>query len=472
MKRTIKMGLFLAVCVLLFFFPVMGARAADTIRIAPNKKYKGMNASFAKGYEPSVKNHKLQLIVPFLADMAGQEGIWVGVSFDREEDSPFYFKTYQTRVKRSKDGVYLYRCGIKLKKDRVNGQYPLRLNVQAQAPEGVLQQEFVIYVEITDGRERTEDLLPAEENGAEGEGAKEEPDASEILRQPRVILSENGIHDGQVEAGQEAYWTLLAKNCSGSEPLYNVKVTLLCENGDLQFERQSWYFERVAAGASMDLSQNVAADQKAAAGMATAQLQFDYEDQKGGVYNSVETARLSVYQPQQARLVNFSMPEGIYESDTETVTFQAQNTGLAVLYNAKARLEGQGLFANEVYLGNIEAGSAADGEMQVFAGTLNMDAEGNVLDEDGEKYGDVKGRLVFSYENERGEAVEQEQAFSTAILKPQVAELKIEEAPEQETNQWQAVTAVMVFLFMLLAIVCLYLRMRHYADMVKRQGSR
>lgn len=476
MRRKRNAILFLAAALFWLLFFSVPVRAEGEIRIAANKKYKGMNASFAKGYEPSVKKNKLRLVVPFLADASVKgDRLQVGVSFDREENSPFYFQTYEKRVKKSADGVYLYRCNVKLKKERVNGQYPLRLNARAQTADGILQQEFVIYVEITDGieaqnmgdfGERQEEAEALQEPG----GQAEEEATEEIIRQPRIILSENSLQGMTLEAGDGSAWKLLAKNCSNSQTMENVKVTLLSESVDLCFEKNSWYFERVGAGAVMDLSQDMSVEKKALEAFVPVEFQFDYEDKKGNAYHAQETVRLQVRQSQQARLVNFSMPEGIYESDTESLTFQAQNTGLAVLYNARVRLEGQGLFANEVFLGNIEAGSSADGEMQVFAGTLDMDAEGNISDENEEKYGEAKGRVIFSYENERGEVTEQEQEFSTAILKPKVLELTIEEEEEPQTNQWQTAVIVMVFLVMLLVIICLYLRMRYYAARVKKEA--
>ena len=94
-----------------------------------------------------------------------------------------------------------------------------------------------------------------------------------------------------------------------------------------------------------------------------------------------------------------------------------------------------------------------------------MDAQGEITDENALKYGSVSGRVVFSYENEQGEVTEQEQEFTTAIKKPQIVELKIEETEKQETNQWWITITVLVFLTLLLVIFWLYLRMKHYQRM-------
>lgn len=212
----------------------------------------------------------------------------------------------------------------------------------------------------------------------------------------------------------------------------------------------------------MDLSQTVRAAKKAAAGPVTLQLLFEYEDGKGNAYSTTETARLLVSQAQQAKLANLDFPDSIYEADTETLSFQVQNTGLAVLYNARVRLEAAGLFPEkEMFLGTIEPGASVDGELAVFAGTLDMDAEGNTLEETAEKYGDTAAEVIFSYENEQGEVTEQRQSFHTAIKKPETVELKVEKQQE-ETNQWWITVLFFVFLTLILIIIGLYLRMKYY----------
>ena len=156
--------LFLGMLCLFFFLPIP-ARAEGMIVIDANKKYEGMEASFAQGYEPAIQKNTMTLVVPFMMKQeTEQDRIVVGISFEREENSPFYYKNYQKKVKKSEDGIYLYRCRIQLKEDRVNGQYPLRLWVQAETSEERLQQEFNIYVEITDGIPKVSEENPPEEN--------------------------------------------------------------------------------------------------------------------------------------------------------------------------------------------------------------------------------------------------------------------------------------------------------------------
>lgn len=459
------------------------------ITIDANKKYEGMNAPFSRGYEPSIQKNTMTLVVPFMMEQeTDQNRIIVGISFEREENSPFYYKNYQKKVKQSEEGIYLYRCRIQLKEERVNGQYPLRLQVQAQTSEERVQQEFTIYVEITDGIPKDSEGSQPEENpdfSAEHQGPDSIlPDSGEegsldsgeeagrpgessgsgeqIIHQPRVMITGNSLQTAALEAGTQTLWSLSARNCSRNQAMENVKVTMSCENRNITFEKTSWYFDWAGAGGTMDLSQHVTVGKKAAAEPVPVQFQFEYEDKQGTACTSTETVNLSVVQIPSAELTNLFFPDSIYEADTDLLTFQIQNTGLAVIYNARVRLEGKGLFPEkELFLGNVEGGSSLDGEISVFAGNLTMDKEGNVIDEGGKKYGDTIGTVVFSYENEQGELVESSQELHTAIKKPQVVELKVEkEAPK--TNQWWITILAGIFLVLILLIVWLYLRMKHY----------
>lgn len=483
-----------AFILLLFLSVPLEIHAQSRISIDATHKYEGMEASFAKGYEPFIEKDTMILTVPFVSEvkMRGNH-ITVGIDFEREENSPFYYKTYQKQVKLSDTGVYLYQCRIKLRKDRINGQYPLHLWVEGkevQEKEPVLRQEFTIYVQITDG------LVPDTADGVGGllgndskveDGSKEPIDmpgqegvltppsedssfepsqnTEEKTSQPRLMVNRNSLQGQAIEAGSSVLWSLFIQNCSSREPVENVKVTLSSENRDLVFEKTAWYFEKVSAKNELDLSQNVTVIKKAAVESVQVQFQIEYEDSKGGNYTSTETLNLWINQPENAELASFSFPEKVYSSDTELMTFQIQNTGLATIYNAKIRLEGKGLFPQaELFLGNLEGGASLPGELQVFVGTLDMDAQGMLIEGGAEKYGDTVGTLVFSYENAQGEVTEQTQEIHTCILEPEIVELNVEKE-KPKTNQWWITIVAGIMMLLILVIIWLYLRMKFYQRM-------
>lgn len=494
----------------------------DTVRI-----YDGMESSFSQGYEPAIKDDTMYLVVPFAAEKELlNDRILVGISFVKDENCPFYYRNYQKQVKKSEDGIYLYQCEIKLKNDRVNGQYPLKLSVRAQTGEEILQQEFTIYVEITDGKTKVSAECPpetdtpkmpvGETNGIKDDSNQSEKDEinnnaseshhnetsgadeaiqdesiqnsengtadmiqestasedgqsgtePEVMHQPRILLT-SSLSENTLKAGETALWTVTVRNCSSSQSIENMKVTLISESNDISFEKNSWYFARTGAGKTIDLSQNISVEKKTAAEPVSVQFQFEYEDSKGNSYSSSETVKLSISQIQQAELTNLSFPESVYAADTESLTFQIHNTGLAELYNVRVRLEGTGLFpTQEQFLGNLEAGISVNGEIPVFAGTLDMNENGEISSEGAEKYGETYGKVIFSYENENGEVTEQTLDIHTKIKKPKTVELKVEKE-QPKTNQWWITIVVGIVLVLVLVVIWLFLRMQYFKKRVE-----
>lgn len=304
-----------------------------------------------------------------------------------------------------------------------------------------------------------------EEKEASTEKEKENDTREEINHQPRILVEDNSLQTQRLEAGKDTAWNLTVKNY-GSKAVENMKVTLLSESSDIRFEKTSWYEGHLGTGGTMDLSQTVSVSKKAATEPISVQFQFEYEDDKGNSYTSTEMVILSVNQPQKAEIVNLSFPDIVYSSDTNALTFQILNIGLADLYNARVSVEGKGLFpVQDVFLGNISAGESKEGEMQIFIGTLDMDEEGKQSEEKSGKYGAVSGIVTFSFEDENGEIKEQKLDIHTEIKEAQIVQLKIEKEKE-ETNQWWITVIVILILTLVLVIAALYLRLQYFKKRV------
>lgn len=320
--------------------------------------------------------------------------------------------------------------------------------------------------EPTGGQEgnATEPSVPS--LGLDGSTAGQNPAGeAEVSHQPRLLVTSR-LAENALKAGSTMHWTVTVKNCSKTEAIENMKVTLTAESQDIVLEKNSWYFEKTGEGKTLDLSQNITVGKKAAEEPVMLQFQFEYEDKQGNGYTCTESVRLPVRQEQQAELVNLSFPESAYASDTEPFTFQVYNTGLATLYNVRVRLAGTGLFpTRDLFLGNMEAGASEDGEIPVFIGTLDMDENGEASGE-GEKYGETSATVLFSYEDEQGEVKEQTMEVHTEIREPRQVQLKVEEEPPQ-TNQWWISSIVLAVLVLLSTIVWLYLRMKHFKKRVE-----
>lgn len=125
--------------------------------------YEGMDASYAGGYVPKIEKNKALLILPLLAKQKlVHEQMTVSVMFGGAESEPFVYKNYEKAVsfgyhktagRSEKTGCYLVSFALQLKKERINGSYPVTLSVQAEGETGdEIRQDFTVYVTVTDGR--------------------------------------------------------------------------------------------------------------------------------------------------------------------------------------------------------------------------------------------------------------------------------------------------------------------------------
>lgn len=124
--------------------------------------YEGMDASYAGGYVPKIEKNKALLILPLLAKQKlAHEQLTVSVTFGGAESEPFVYKNYEKAVpfgyhkmagKSEKTGCYLVSFALQLKKERVNGSYPVTLSIRAEGETGdEIRQDFTVYVTVTDG---------------------------------------------------------------------------------------------------------------------------------------------------------------------------------------------------------------------------------------------------------------------------------------------------------------------------------
>lgn len=124
--------------------------------------FEGMDASYAGGYVPKIEKNKAVLVLPLLAKQKlAHEQMTVSVTFGGAEGEPFVYKNYEKAVsfgyhktagRSEKTGCYLVSFALQLKKERVNGSYPVTLSVRAEDEMGnEIRQDFTVYVTITDG---------------------------------------------------------------------------------------------------------------------------------------------------------------------------------------------------------------------------------------------------------------------------------------------------------------------------------
>lgn len=473
-------------------------------------RYEGMEQSFADGYQPEIRDGKLYLTVPFTASGALQnECLTVDLIFAEKENAPFVFKNYQKDVKlhsyrlldgimtpqgtdtkgtsgndltatevpggiANQDGIaspadqqdaYCYTCEVPLQENATPGQYSVTVRAWGYTMDGErVNLDCQIFVRIPE----PEPVAGSKDNGSGGDagggggysGGESGEAAEEILHQPKLLLETCSLSDVSLKAGAEEPMKVQFRNRSETQTIYNLKVTASTDTKAVQPLRNSWYFSSVAPGETVAIEDGVKVAMATEDTSAVLSFDFEYEDKKGTAVSGKESMPLLIGQPTEVELHNAAFPAVLYATDTQEFSIQALNLSRVPVYNVRIQLSGTGLFpAEDVFIGNMDAGTEGNGAMQVYVGTRTMHAIGDDSGtEDAEKYGPVNGTITLQYEDASGETHTQTETFQSEIKKPKVLSLEADDT--QETNAWWISVFAAVGAGMLLVIVVLALRLR------------
>lgn len=473
-------------------------------------RYEGMEQSFADGYQPEIRDGKLYLTVPFTASGALQnECLTVDLIFAEKENAPFVFKNYQKDVKlhsyRLQDGImtpqgtdtkgtsgnnltatevpggianqdgiaspadrqdaYCYTCEVPLQENAAPGQYSVTVRAWGYTMDGErVNLDCQIFVRVPE----PEPVAGSKDNDSGGgagggggySGGESGEAAEEILHQPKLLLETCSLSDVSLKAGAEEPMKVQFRNCSETQTIYNLKVTASTDTKAVQPLRNSWYFSSIAPGETVAIEDGVKVAMATEDTSAVLSFDFEYEDKKGTAVSGKESVPLLIGQPTEVELHNAAFPAALYATDTQEFSIQALNLSRVPVYNVRIQLSGTGLFpAEDVFIGNMDAGTEGNGVMQVYVGTKAMQAIGDDSGtEDVEKYGPVNGTITLQYEDASGETHTQTETFQSEIKKPKVLSLEADDT--QETNAWWISIFAAVGAGMLLVIVVLALRLR------------
>ena len=473
-------------------------------------RYEGMEQSFADGYQPEIRDGKLYLTVPFTASGALQnECLTVDLIFAEKENAPFVFKNYQKDVKlhsyrlldgimtpqgtdtkgtsgnnltatevpggiANQDGIaspadqqdaYCYTCEVPLQENATPGQYSVTVRAWGYTMDGErVNLDCQIFVRVPE----PEPVAGSKDNGSGGgagggggySGGESGEAAEEILHQPKLLLETCSLSDVSLKAGAEEPMKVQFRNRSETQTIYNLKVTASTDTKAVQPLRNSWYFSSIAPGEMVAIEDGVKVAMATEDTSAVLSFDFEYEDKKGTAVSGKESVPLLIGQPTEVELHNAAFPAVLYATDTQEFSIQALNLSRVPVYNVRIQLSGTGLFpAEDVFIGNMDAGTEGNGAMQVYVGTKAMQAIGDDSGtEDVEKYGPVNGTITLQYEDASGETHTQTETFQSEIKKPKVLSLEADDT--QETNAWWISIFAAVGAGMLLVIVVLALRLR------------
>lgn len=457
--------------------------------------YSGMTATYSQGYAPTTTVSSATLVVPFTADgPLKNDRLTVSLEFATTGTVPFEMKNYQKDVDKKtvcfdldgkalkkKEGAaesteaYVYRVKLQFLSTAEPGQYPVTVKALGYTEKGeTVTLEYRLFIRIPEKDDSDVVVIGGDEpagGGGDQGGGGESLETEKIIHQPKMLLDTCNLFGKTLEAGSSEHLTASFRNRSASEEMYNLKITASSSGNGLRLGKNSWYFTKVSPGENAVLESLLAVAKDAESAENTLTFTFEYEDSKGTASTGTETLELTVAQPVRMELESMDVPTVVYASDTEELSVKALNLSRTKVYNARIRLSGTGLFpTEEVFLGNLEAGTEGEGVMKVYVGTRTMEEIGNDPGtSDAEKYGPVSGTLTLTYEDGLGNVHEETKEYQTEIKKAQILSLHVSEEKETGNSWWYSVFAV-VTAFLLLLILALVRSLRRKTQLLKEAG--
>lgn len=483
----------------------------ETEQKAVNKKlllddeniYEGMDKAYKDGYEPRTEEDSAVIVLPLYTE-EGNEVLSIKAVPDlgNTKKSPFVYKNYQKTFYQTNEkingteeerSVFLLRFDLKMKEDRMNGVYPVEITVNYLAQEEEMTQTFTSYVQVRDGKNPEEEVTPTptptvtpeptvtptpeptvspepsptpEEildgttdgeipgdgadfsgGGAVGVTPQEEKPTSE----PKLIITKCTGIPKKIESGDNLSFTAVLKNTNKLKYIQNITVTVSCEAEGITLDADSnvFFFERLGTQKTLELPLKFRIDEKTPAGKYPITLEMSYDNPKAESLSSSGKIELMVSQKVNMQMEVGEFSTEINAGDSMKIPVQAMNLGRGNIYNVRCSIEVPGLSSDKsLFLGNMEGGSAASGELNVFAGMVHPEAESTK-----DRYGTTLGTITLLYEDEHGEesVLTQEVMVTIQPLKVETKTGEDEKAQEEEKVSkqmtWGIVLLVVVAAF-------------------------
>ena len=314
-----------------------------------------------------------------------------------------------------------------------------------------------------------------------------------VLHKPQLLLEDSNLSSQTLKAGSIWEMSVTFRNKSRSQNVYGLKISLSTETKGIEFDKNSFYVQRLTPGESMTLTQNLSIAEDTEPGQVTILFSLEYEDSKASSANSTETLTFNVSQPVRAELEVSDIPSVFYTMDTVEIPVKALNLGRDKIYNAKVKLEADGLSPKETaFLGNVDEGTASEGTIRVYVkgSTGNKSSKSQFVAEAGSLSDNVSdisdendatsqntsispdqitGKLILIYEDSTGNSYQTAVDFSSEIKESQIQSLKVEDSQEETNSWWYSIFAILAFL---LIIIVLFLMSRLHKKSVLLEEAR
>ncbi|MDE6760930.1 MAG: hypothetical protein K2J90_09670 [Lachnospiraceae bacterium] len=265
--------------------------------------------------------------------------------------------------------------------------------------------------------------------------------------QPRVMVSDYLVKEGEVVSGKEFTLTLTLSN-TASKAVKNIKLTISTENGELLPQKGAGteYVEQIDAYSEEKLTFKM----KAANGLEEKayklSVKTEYESSGGMGYTVDETVFIPVILEQRLTVTDIFLAEDMVElGDTVEISAAINNLGEGTLYNVSAMIEGDNLDRMMTYVGNIESGKS---------GTLDALTKAVVVTEGMH----TKNKMIISYEDKKGNKYESEAEIGVTVLEPVYENLEKVKESRDSSHIIKVIVKIIFAIVIIAAIIWFFIR--------------
>ncbi len=267
--------------------------------------------------------------------------------------------------------------------------------------------------------------------------ALEEKDGDGKKSKPKLIIDKYSFSTNMVEAGQNFEMKLSFYNTNKSKSVSNIKIFLTSEENVSEGENtpsssssvftpvnssNTFYIDHIPPKGRVEKSITMFTIPNAAAKTHVITANLEYEDGDFDEYKAEELIGVPVVQKSKLEISEINFPTTAFTGEEISISSEFYNKGKSTLYNMLVRMEGNFQSENSTnYIGNFQPGTSEFFEASIFP----------------EMPGLLEGKLIFSFEDSRGEEQVIEEPFSIQVEEGMMDDDFPEEPMEDQGGIWK-----------------------------------
>lgn len=254
----------------------------------------------------------------------------------------------------------------------------------------------------------------------ETEPTTQEP-TTEDNSTPRLMVTDYKLSKKSLSPGEKAVLSVTFKNYSNTKAVYNVKLSLSDQSGEIiATGMPTKYVRAIYAGSTYTWDIELTAVNTTSVGQHDLEIAAEYEDKYYASFSASDTVRIDVKQSVKLKYSGATLPKKVVQGSNETVSMELMNTGKSTVYNCMVDFDIENMSSGgSVYVGNIEPAQSSSCSANLLVDTKAL--------------GESKGKIIITYEDSYGKEYTKKINVSTVI--EEKVEIVLNESEDKENEK-------------------------------------